>query len=238
MMRLGLSSTAAPSWSADALFAACRARGLAALELVEGDAHGLDRNARPAELSRLVALARAYGVELCAFRATRPEDDGLAALSTGTGLLVILHGEDAIGTASELRIQGARVAVAVRGRDPDAVRRVVALGFDIAWDADASQGEVGAPAREILEAAGERLVHVRLLGGGPEAVMHEGKGIGELMGRMTLARYGGPVVLAPSSTRYRVVWQSWLDRRSGWGCGSKESADDLVTLVAGRGGGK
>ena len=28
------------------------------------------------------------------------------------------------------------------------------------------------------------------------------------------------LILAPSSTRYRVAWETWLGRRGGWGCGS------------------
>jgi hypothetical protein len=82
----------------------------------------------------------------------------------------------------------------------------------------------------LLDLFGRRLSHIRLLGGGPEAALHEGGGIGEVMGRLALSGYAGTMVLAPSSDRYRVAWQTWLGRRGGWGCGSRVSHPSLVQL--------
>jgi hypothetical protein len=60
-----------------------------------------------------------------------------------------------------------------------------------------------APAR-LLDRLGERLRHVRILGGGPEAALHEGQGVGELMGRLALAGYTGTVILSPGS---KLTWR-------------------------------
>ena len=45
-----------------------------------------------------------------------------------------------------------------------------------------------------------------------------------MMRELALAGYGGSLALAPSDQRYRVVWNAWLGRRGGWGCGSKAGA--------------
>ena len=46
-----------------------------------------------------------------------------------------------------------------------------------------------------------------------------------------LARYGGPLVLAPGAPNALAAWRLWLGRGGGWGCGSKQSGPPLVTLT-------
>ena len=227
-MRLGLSSAAAPDLDLGALAEVARRRGLYALELRAGDAHGvaLDDSAHWGDA--LAALGSA-GVACAAYRAA----DGapaaaLAALSQALGACVVLAGERAIERAAGVRTQGGRAAVLVRGADAvGEAETVIAAGADVAWEADPYAAHVGDQARALLP-MGERLVHVTLVGGGPEVAMQQGQGVGELMGRIALAGWDGAVAVAPSSPRYRVAWQQWLGRRGGTGCGSKGSDASLV----------
>ena len=45
-----------------------------------------------------------------------------------------------------------------------------------------------------------------------------------------LLEYGGTVIVAPSSPSYHRLWEQWLGKRPGWGCGSHASDPSLVTL--------
>lgn len=75
-----------------------------------------------------------------------------------------------------------------------------------------------------------RLRYIRFRGGGPEAAQQSGLGVGALMARLALARFAGPLVLAPSTPKYRYIWHAWLGRAGGWGCGSKQADASLVSL--------
>ncbi|MGH7507233.1 MAG: hypothetical protein ACRELX_16375, partial [Longimicrobiales bacterium] len=99
----------------------------------------------------------------------------------------------------------------------------IAAGADLAWDADPAGAPMSAKVRMILREFGPRLRHIRLIGGGPEAAIQEGQGVGELMASLALEGFDGAVVLAPSSDNYRVAWRTWLGHGRGWGCGSKRS---------------
>ena len=235
-MRLGLSSAAAPEASLDELLDACRERGLVALELREEDGHGV--SGAPGGIGGVAAqrLARAAGVAITAFRSrTGGEDLALARVAAGAGAPVLVAGSCCLPSRAErgagLASAGAEIAVTVQGDVPyEELERALACECQLAWDVDVAGGNVGATAARVLDALGDRLRHVRMLGGGPEAAMHEGKGVGELMGRLALAGYDGSLILAPSSTRFRVAWQSWLGRRGGWGCGSRQEDPSLVNL--------
>lgn len=102
----------------------------------------------------------------------------------------------------------------------------------MAWEADPANAPLGATAAALLSGCREALVHIRLLGAGPESAMHEGRGVGDLMARLALSGFGGMVILAPSSPRFHVAWAIWLGRRRGWGCGSRASEPSLVTLAS------
>lgn len=243
-MRLTLSSAAAPAATWAELLEAARRRGFAALELVEGDAHGIGPASSAAELARLRARAESHAVRIAAYRVASAADaarpavarlaaaldaavvapadtvdiaslDALADLYRSSGAMLLL----AHGTAPEVTAALGH-ALAQPGRE--------SLGF--AWDVRPEADDLGrAPA--VLEAAGGRLRLVRLYGGGPEAATQTGQGVGALFGRLTLARYGGPLVLTPSTPRYRQAWGAWLGRVAGWGCGSKTADASLVQLA-------
>lgn len=248
-MRLGLCSGAAPDASLDELLEAAGRRGLTALELREGDAHGIG-GATSRTATAAAERAAAAGVGITGYRATRqamipeadpaglPDPRRLARLGEQLGAAILVDGEDVVEGRLELvrRIvaEGVSAALVVRGQGaPVEARRAADEGLDVAWEADPGACDPGAIVAELLVAAGPRLRHVRLHGGGPESAMHEGRGIGEMTGRLALAGYDGTVILTPTSARYRIAWQTWLGRRGGWGCGGKTADPELVHLSGG-----
>lgn len=238
-MQLSLSSAAAPDLPLADLREVCQRRGLAALELVFGDAclpAAVDerlaleaRNAgqrgsagiaavavpeRVAVTGRILDLAAWLEVPLVV-RAPR-EADALERLCRYTGeggRILLLHGSDP-AAAAELRALAETLPAGTAA---------------LAWEVDPAGAD---PARvpEILSACGPALQYVRLLGGGPEAAAQSGLGVGALMARLALARFAGPLVLTPSTPRYHYAWRAWLGRTGGWGCGSKQSDPSLVAL--------
>lgn len=234
-MRLALSSAAAPDLALPDLIGACERRGLGALELVSGHAHGLEPGLPRAEMLAVVAAARACGIEIAAFRAATGEDALGPAMASFAGALrvPVIAPADALGRAQTLlaaehyAAAGATLLLAVSGEPAaidDALRlvRVAKPGaLGLAWDA--APGPALVQAHETIARAGDALRHVRLLGGGPESAGSEGTGIGPLMAALALGRYPGAVAIAPSTPRFRLAWSAWLGRR-GWGCGSAGEA--------------
>ncbi len=237
-MRSGLSSEAAPRATLDELLSGAARHGLTSLELRAGDGHDVSAATAlgrddGAAAKRTIAAASA---ELCGYRDTGCEDEtALAELSRVLECRILVDSPAVLthrlGRADLLRASGAAVAVVVRGREAvgDA-RMVTKAGHDVSWTADPRQEPLGGPAASLLADCGDSLCHIQLLGGGPESVMYEGRGVGELMARLALAGYSGDVVLAPSSPRYHVLWETWLGKRGGWGCGSRTADSSLVTL--------
>jgi hypothetical protein len=235
-MRLGLSSAAAPDASLDELLAACALRGLTALELREEDAHGVNGAPGGIDGAEAQRRARAAGVVITGFRsAAAGEDLALARLAAAAGAPVLVAGGCCVTArgdrAAELAAVGADVIVTLQGAIPaELLERVSACRCELGWDVDVDAGRVGTTAARLIAGLGRRLTHILIPGGGPENVMREGRGLGELMGVLALAGYAGTIIMAPSSTRYRMVWQSWLGRRGGTGCGSKQEDPSLVHL--------
>lgn len=236
-MRLGLSSAAAPDATLDELLAAAVGRGLGALELRDGDAHGVTPDDDAPSATLAAERAAAAKVTLSGYRTARPWHDlALARLSYALGAPIILDGPDDLATridrARQMITAGADVAVVLRGDSvADDAALVAAAGLALAWEADPSFGLLGAIAESLLQQFPGELRHIRLIGGGPEAEMQHGKGVGELMRHLALTAYEGTLVLAPSTLRYRVAWRNWLGRRRGWGCGSKTTESSLVHLT-------
>jgi sugar phosphate isomerase/epimerase len=240
-MRLGLSSGAAPDATLAELLAACRRRGLAGVELVEGHAHGVSPAGRDAPAAGAPG-ADDGGPRVLAFRCateTSALSDAAARLSRRLGCPVI---SPTIPSATLLERTGARyrdeggTLLLACPSEPGEARRAAELagraGPAVALSWDLAPGGVSAHTTgDMLAAAGAALRHVRLFGGGPEAVLLEGRGIGELAVQLALAHYDGPLVLTPSTDSYRQAWRSWLGRRGGWGCGSSRERGTLVTLT-------
>lgn len=245
-MKLALSTAAAPDYSLSELLDACARRGLAAIELVEGDGHGVGPGLDHHQVLGIVGQAARKGIAIAAYRvddlatAAAPET---VRLAFGLGAPVIARSKDSEYDVAEFAFAaqrfsavGARLLLEHRS-DLEEIRAIRALAEQIgtesialAWDADPANGGLER-AGEVIAAAGPLLHHIRLRGGGPEAAQGEGLGIGSLIGRLTLARYRGHLAIAPSTPRYRVAWDAWLGRqRGGWGCGSKASDPSLVSL--------
>lgn len=237
-MQLGLSTAAAPDAALAELVAVLRRRGLAALELRQEDGHGLGPHLATDEVFAAGAELRAAGVHALRWRPSDLDDVVKHAhIASALGALVLVDAgagdfEGAIEIALQLRgLEGAG-AVIVSGEDAaERARAAVVRGLDVAWDARPTGLPLGAVGARLLDVAGPRLLHITLSGGGPEVAMQEGMGVGELMGRLALAGYAGALTQMPSSTRYRVAWQTWLGRRGGTGCGSKASDPSLVRVL-------
>lgn len=226
-MRLGLSSAAAPDAMLEDLFEAAARRGLGALELREGDAHGLSAEWDTSNISRARQWAALAGVTINGFLALGPGHDlSLARLSDALGTPVLLGGPGGVAgrlaRASAIRAIGGEAAVVLRGDSAaEDAERAAAAGLMLAWEADPRSRSLGSIADSLLERFPGRLRHVRLLGGGPEAAAQEGRGLGGLMRKLALAGYDGTLVLAPSAPRQLALWRTWLGRGGGWGCGSR-----------------
>jgi hypothetical protein len=221
-MRLGISSATAPDASFDELLSACVQRGLGALELRAGHGHGLSAVAGEVLAADARERAAEAHIVIAGFRTDDATDaPALAALSRALAAPVIVDGsvfvEQRIERALAIVAAGGDAVVAARGAAREWAEHVQ-TGTGYVWDADPLTSDVATDLEHVLAGA---LPHaIGLQGGGPESAMHEGRGVGALMGRLALAGYRGPLILAPSSTRYRVAWETWLGRRGGWGCGS------------------
>lgn len=245
-MKLALSTAAAPDFSLAELMDACERRGLAALELIAGDRHGVGPELDHREVTEIAAEAAARGIVIAGYRArglweaTAPETVRLAFGLNAPVIVALDDEEDDVAAVIYAARRYAAIGARLLLEHHSAVTEIEALrtlaeraGPDtigLAWDADPTTGGLD-DAAGIITAAGPHLRHIRLRGGGPEVAQGEGQGIGSLMGRLTLAHYGGHLAIAPSTPRFHVAWNAWLGRgRGGWGCGSKQSDESLVSL--------
>ncbi|HET7275080.1 MAG TPA: hypothetical protein VFI91_07850 [Longimicrobiaceae bacterium] len=243
-MRLSLSSAAAPDASLPELLQACARRGLSGLELVVGHGHGVDEALSTTDQEGVAGLIRESGVAICGIRIAdlaNSDLDATARLAADldtpivalcddlSAALVAQAYETFAAAGAQLVLEHPtrpRVAEVLREMiTPFGARNVLALGWSIRPGDDDP-----ALVTSMLASAGPFLRYICLHGGGPESAQQTGQGVGTVMGRLALARYAGPLVLTPSTPKYRVVWNAWLGRAGGWGCGSKQSDNSLVTL--------
>lgn len=233
-MRLALSSAAAPDATLSELAAAARRRGLRALELEQGHGHGLLQQDGSAFVAARAAL-REQGVEVAAIRLhdlAGCELHGLRAAALGAALL--------LPAAAALAAPGALVALRAAGVDavlafPDAATllaadaRLIRGGCGVSCDVLPARDNLLTAAPALVKRWGVSLRHLRLHGGGPEAVSQAGLGVDVLMRELALGSFHGSLALAPSAHRFRVVWSAWLGRRGGWGCGGEPGARTSLT---------
>lgn len=238
-MQLGLSSAAAPDATFDELVGACARRGMSALELRRSDAafawvHAAQPPASASPSHVAAERARHAGVAVAGVlieslsEACDAHPRELAALSSDVGAPIIIAGPAAAAEraacAAAIVRSGGDACVLVSG--DAAALDGVPDDAPVAWQVDDTCTNV-AVMLERLQSRPGALRLVRLAGGGPESTLQEGRGIGAIMGRLALAGWSGHVILAPSSTRYRVIWSAWLGRRGGWGCGSAVAPDPI-----------
>ena len=238
-MLLGLSSAAAHDAGPEELVDIAVRRGFGALELHEGDAHGITVDSDRRAVLALLERAGTAGVRISGYRALRTGHDlALARLSRALGAPVLLDGPAdlaaRVSRARAMAAAGAEVAVVLHGASiAEDAALAGSAGLALAWDADPRLGALGAALESLLPPDAAMLRHIRLIGGGPEAAMQDGMGVGAMMRRLAVGGYTGTVVLAPSTARFRVAWRKWLGRRGGWGCGSSRSEElPLVQLAA------
>lgn len=213
-MIVALSTDAAPRASLDELVDGCRRRGLSALHVVAGHAHGLPERSTDAELVELHAQLGAADVKLASYEVRCAEtaalDTALRICAPFQATLVLPH------DVPELLAQW----------QPACERAGVVIVH--ALDINAADGNVAAAAAARL--LGGAPQHITLRGGGPEAAQHEGRGVGTLMAQLALRGYQGVLALAPSHTAVLPVWRAWLQHGKHWGCGSKRADAALVQL--------
>lgn len=237
-MHTGVSSAVAPGASLAELIAGAARHGLSVLELRAGDAHGVSPSLT-ADASALTLVLRTLhesAVSISSFREHGQDDArALGTLSRLLGAILLVDGPSSLverlRRAQRLRSAGATVSVVVRGLH--AVRdafEITHAECNVAWDVVPSDEGLGTQAAAMLNVSGDSLQQVCIAGGGPESTLHEGRGIGALMARLALAGFEGSVIIAPSAPRYHLLWEQWLGRRRGWGCGSHASDPSLVTL--------
>ncbi len=248
-MRLALSTSAAPGLGLDALLDACGRRGLAAIELVVGHAHGVRPELDAVRVEAVRGAVRERGFEVAAYVAGPEEalSPAAARLSAGLGAPVVIRpgaaaGRDgalARGLASYAE-HGARLLLG-HGSDPgevEACRSIVEAAPDgtaaLAWEADPGAVDLAAAAPAVLAAGGPWIQHVRLRGGGPESASQNGRGVGELMAALAMAAYDGTLALRPATRHALHAWRLWLERGGGWGCGSSPREQPLTRLGGAR----
>lgn len=232
-MRLGISSAVAPEAEFDALVASCRHRGLTTLELRSGDAHGVTDASAAA---KVCAGAAAGGVEVVGLRSEGVEPSAdLRELGRALATPLIVAGPALlaarIAAARMLVESGVPALVEVAGSAHLWLEEVAQAGVDFAWTIDRATTDPGGDL-DAIRRAGSSPRYLRMAGGGgPEAAMGGGRGVGALMARLALDRFGGPLILSPGSPSYRVAWSTWLGRRGGWGCGGSTGPSDTIQIT-------
>lgn len=239
-MRLVLSSAAAPGATAAELADACRRRGLQGIEYTlssEGGDEG--------DIATLRTALAAEGVELSGILRSGLERSQIAAAAAESALAgapVIVPAANFNWTLLPELVEvfaqaGTRLLLRHRSHPELVTELIRVLGefeaapvIGLAWEFRPSTDNPQMVA-QVMKIGGDQIRYVRMYGGGPEAHAQSGMGIGSVMGRLTLARFDGPLVLVPSEPRYHYVWSAWLGRTGGWGCGSKQADESLVTLA-------
>ncbi|HSJ23130.1 MAG TPA: hypothetical protein VK929_00500 [Longimicrobiales bacterium] len=228
-MRLGLGSGADPHATVAELAESCARRGLLALEVSTSDVTAFD------SLGHVDDADLGEGVRLTSILA----DEAHTALATVVARrlavpLVLDRGHDneaAVAAASVAMAAGVTALPLMHG-PADGWLPLLPATVPFAWQVDDSVMDPASDAERISRHNGGP-VCIRLVGGGPETALQDGRGIGATLRVLALAGYAGPLIVTPSSHRYRVAWAGWLGRRGGWGCGSSgdRAASAPLTLT-------
>ena len=233
-MKLSLSTAAAPGAALDTFDAACRARGLDGVELVLDEA---------SDIASVLARARASAARVVALRAERPRamsDAAMSAVARASGELGValsvppgaLSAASLAALARELTDAKGSLLVGF-GTDLDQVLAALAIlreagsppSLGLSWELRPSADDLRSSGAVLL-AAREQLRLVRLHGGGPEQRDQDGRGVGPLFVDLAMSRYGGPIVLTPSTASELPRWSDWLASRKSAGCGSAHPAGE------------
>ena len=229
---LVLSTRCAPDLGPDELLEICIRKGFLGVELAQEPGGESLLESAP----RWADAARSAGVALAALRPARTDDafsPAMAELSSQLDVPVLAprcNPDALVRAAAEYAVAGGRL-LGVVAHVPEwaaALAEHAAEGaLGIAWELMPGEN-AGLIADGILPLVRPSLSYVRLLGGGPEVLEPSSAGSGELMMRLALARYSGPIALSPSAPRYASTWVRWLGRRAGSGCGSRAAAIPIL----------
>ena len=209
-MTLALSSEAAPGASLGELANACARRGVSALHLVAGHAHGITLDMSAAATAAARARLVEHDVRVSTLEIT--DIDGVAP-------------EDAASTCAQLD-----AALIATSAIPVAWRSAFERGGGKLVQQAELNPIAGNVASAWCELADARIMHILLRGAGPEAARYEGRGIGTLMAPLSLSAWSGVLTIAPTSAAVLPVWNVWLWRGKSWGCGSKTADSTLLQL--------
>lgn len=226
-MRLGLGSGADAQASVPELAAACARRGLSALEVDAGDGAAIDSlaNVASADLGQGVTLASIVADEAHTALAT------VIARRLAVPLVLDRGHDNAAAAAAAGRAASAGVVALPLMQGPaSGWLGLLPASMPFAWQVDESVSDPAGDADRIMRQNG-RPGSIRLVGGGPEAALQHGRGVGATLRVLALAGYDGPLIVTPSSRKYRVAWASWLGRRGGWGCGSAGEGNTTTPLT-------
>lgn len=231
---LALSGNAVPHLSLAEIEGVCEARGLDGQEVVMKPGEDPDELVARvcAAKARVVAIRLAHLAERTAPALARASRILAAPVSIAADIVdaalldrVVPIFEEAggrllLGHHTDLEEALATLAV-IDALDTSAV--------DLVWELQpsvANLDEGGA----VLLAVTERLRLVRLHGGGPEQRYQEGRGIGALLGELSVTGYRGPIVLTPSSRDPTIQerWARWAASRGSSGCGHAISTREVA----------
>ena len=219
---------------------ACRRRGLQGIEHTRSSEEG-----DGGDIATFRTALVAEGIELAGILHSgldRSQMAAAAAESAATGAPIIVPAANFDWTllpemAEVFARAGTRLLLAHRSHPELVTELIRVLGefeaapvIGLAWEFRPSTDNPQMLA-QVMKIGGDQIRYVRMYGGGPEAHAQSGMGIGSVMGRLTLARFDGPLVLVPSEPLFHYVWSAWLGRAGGWGCGSKQADESLVTLA-------
>ena len=226
-MALALSTWSAPGWTAAEVLEACTLKGFAGVELASLP----DAPFVLAEAARWAEAAGSRGVRLVGIRpGTLAESfsDAAAVASARLGVPILAPAEAGTAALTEAAGRfaraGGRLLADAAGtlEGAEALARLAAdlPALGVCWEV-APEAGAAASAGDFIRVLQPVLGCVRLRGGGPEVMEPSTAGTGEIMLRLTLARFAGPVVIVPSAPRYEATWKRWLGRRAGSGCGTR-----------------
>lgn len=210
-MKTALSSAAAPKATLQDLLEGCARRGLDGVHLIDGHDHGWSLDSSESDILRILLEVQSRelivtSIATASLRAVTPERAAEVSRMMGAPL-VVQEGRASDWTVGYERAGG-----------------LLATGVTL----NAVQGNVLDAARAWFD--GDLPQHITLQGGGPEASLYEGRGIGSLMSRLSLAGYQGTLTLAPTARAVLPVWNAWLNHGRSWGCGSHKSDASLVNI--------
>lgn len=223
-MKLSLSSDALPGGTLEELTQVVERRAMSGLELRVGadHEHGLEEDLcllrQEAEVQCIPSGAAAIRWLLL------PRDVSLIALMMWTGAAQKLGAGLLLQNPVLDPPSGVKLAL-VHGSEERDVQAAVGWAkrhhAATCWEVDLKALTPETVIR-VMDQSGPLLAHVRLVGGGLDAL--EGSspepGLLAFYSRLALSGFTGTITMVPSADADLEAWRRWLLHKRGWGCGS------------------